>query len=238
MFGLYNGKIQIENGPGLYKVTEDPLWLLSVLPLNKSSYLEVGCATGIMSLILRLKNDKAVIKAIDIQYDMIELAKHYAKENNIEDINFTQQDLFKLDDNEQFDCVFSNPPYKDLCKCCHLNDCVKDKAHVQEDIAAFISKMVSHVKSNGVLCFIGHVSTKEEIRKSLVGKYNLKEIAIISSPKKSAKRYIYILDKSKSEDFEQLTLNAFDDEIRKQILFFNNSVEPKILEKRNFKLSK
>ena len=229
MFDFYKGKIKLENGPGCYKVTEDPLWLLSVLPLDKSSYLEVGCASGVMSLILRLKNPTAKITAVDIQNEMVEQAVKHAKINNIDGIDFKQQDLYDISDDEKYDCVFSNPPFLDCCKCQSLKDGVRDKAYVQQNMAKFINKLIALVKDDGLVCFMGHISTRDDILLSLDGNVDVKEISIVSSVKKGAKRFIYIVKKSNKASLEQYKIESFDETIRQQILFLYNSLHEKSL---------
>ncbi|HAG52328.1 MAG TPA: hypothetical protein DCL21_00905 [Alphaproteobacteria bacterium] len=230
-FDFYKGKIRLKNGPGCYKITEDPLWLLSVLPLNKSSYLEVGCATGVLSLILRLKNSTAKIKAIDIQKEMIQQAKQHAKENNIEDIDFQLQDLYTLKEGEKYDCVFSNPPFFDNAKCDFIKDNIKNLAYLQTDISSYIKKLLQLVKNGGHVCFVGHCSIRSDILYELKNKVNLKEIKLISSESKPAKRFIYIVEKNNRTDFESYVLDSFDKEIRKDILFLYNSISNSYLKK-------
>lgn len=223
-FDFYQGKITLQNGPGCYKITEDPLWLLSVLPLDKKSYLEVGCATGVLSLILKLKNKDAKIKAIDIQECMINQALEHAKENNIEGIEFTKQNLFSLPNNEQYDCVFSNPPFFNDCCCDSIKDEIKGIAYLQTDIISFISKQLELVKAGGVLCFMGHISTRDDILRCFKNKVALTEIALVSCEERPAKRFIYIIEKTDSKHFKHHDINSYDEKLRKDILFLYQSL--------------
>lgn len=223
-FDFYKGKIKLQNGPGCYKITEDPLWLLGVLPLDKSSYLEVGCATGVLSLILRLKNETASIKAIDIQEEMIAQARQHAELNNIGNIDFELVNLYDLDESEQYDCVFSNPPFLDNNKCDFIKDNVKSLAYLQCDITAYIKKLLALVKNGGYLCFVGHSSVRDDILQELKYKVSLTEIKLVSSDVKPPKRFIYIINKNGEKQFKSYTLNSFNDNIRKDILFLHNSI--------------
>lgn len=232
-FNFYQGRIHLQNGPGCYKVTEDPLWLLSVLPLNKQSYLEVGCATGVLSLILKLKAPQAQITAIDIQSCMIEQAKKHALDNNINNIDFKQENLFLLNDDKQYDCVFSNPPFFDDCCCDEIIDKIKGIAHLQANMSAFIDKQLSLVRPGGSLYFMGHLSTRDEILEKFKNNINLTEIALLSSEIKPAKRFIYIIKKDSDKTFEQYSLNSFKDDLRQEILFLYHSLTEKYLIKLN-----
>lgn len=232
-FEFYQGKIHLSNGPGCYKITEDPLWLLSVLPLDQKSYLEVGCATGVLSLILKLKNPNANITAIDIQECMINQAKQHAENNKINGISFIQEDLFNLSTDKKYDCVFSNPPFfNDYC-CDIINDKVKGIAHLQTDIISFINKQLEHVNSNGILCFMGHISIRKDLILELKNKVHLTEISLISKQKKEAKRFIYIINKNKIPAFNKFKLNSFDNNIRNDILFLYQKLNQNLLTKIN-----
>lgn len=226
-FSFYKGQIELQNGPGCYKITEDPLWLLSVLPLNKSSYLEVGCATGIVSLILKLKKPEAKIKAIDIQSCMIKQAEKHAEINNIKDIKFVEDNLFSLDSSFKYDCVFSNPPFFDDSCCQTIKDEVKGIAYMQKDINSFILKQLDLVADNGVLCFMGHISTRDDILMALKGRYCIREIALVSALNKPAKRFIYTIEKGKPIKFKKIEINSFDKELRNDILFLFQSLTEK-----------
>jgi len=230
-FDFYKGKIRLKNGPGCYKITEDPLWLLGVLPLDKSSYLEVGCATGVLSLILRLKNSTAKIKAIDIQKEMIKQAREHAVENEILDIDFQLQDLYSLPEDEKFDCVFSNPPFFDNEKCELIQDNIKNLAYLQDDISSYVKKLLKLVKAEGSVCFVGHCSIRDTILYELKNKVCLKEIKLISSINKPAKRFIYIVENNEEKTFESFSLESFNQEVRNDILFLYNSISNNYLKK-------
>jgi tRNA1(Val) A37 N6-methylase TrmN6 len=225
-FDFYNGIIKLQNGPGCYKITEDPLWLLSIIPSNCKSYLDVGCGTGVLSLILRLKNPDSIIKAVDVQTCMIKQAKDHAQANNIENIDFVVEDLYDIPSTEKYSCVFSNPPFFTDCSCYKISDKVRSIAYVQKDIKSFILKQLDLVEDSGCLCFIGHISNRSCILDILENKYNLTEIALVSSQNKVAKRFIYIVKKVDAIQFSAISLNSFDCKIRKDIL--NNYKQLKI----------
>jgi tRNA1(Val) A37 N6-methylase TrmN6 len=222
-FDFFNSQVKLTNGPGCYKITEDSLWLLSALPLDQKTYLEVGCATGVISLLLRLKNKQARVTAIDIQKDMIAQALEHLNINDIEDIDFSVQDLYSLE-GSKYDCVFSNPPFLKMCACCDIIDDVKKRAHLQENIVNFLTKMLEFVKDDGFLCFIGHCTTRQDILDVFKDKHTVYEYALISKEGKEAKRYVYVVKKDGKNDFSCNKIDAYHEKIRKNVLQYGNSL--------------
>lgn len=85
--------------------------------LQHISVLDIGTGSGIIAIALaKLIPDIKVI-AIDIEEEILELAKENAKLNNVEEkIKFTTCDIFsqsadKLFAQNKFDLIISNPPY-------------------------------------------------------------------------------------------------------------------------------
>lgn len=219
-FKLFKNKLTLVNGPDGYKITEDAIWLSSVLPLDKKTYLEIGCASGVISFILSIKNPNSKIKAIDVQPNLIIRAEELKKLNNINNVTFENKDLFDIDQNlELFDCVFSNPPFFDENKTQKTLKTTRAKAHFQPGMSDFISKMLSLTKEDGILCFIAHKSTRQEVLDLIKDKYNIVEIGLKSSPYKDPKRFIYILNKGKDVKYQYKVLNSFDEKIRNNVLF-------------------
>lgn len=194
IFNYYDNKLKLSHGPGNYNITEDSLWVAKYIPLDKKSYLDVGCASGVISFILALNNTNANITGIDIELELIDKANYLKKLNNLNDIEFKHENLFEQA--AKYDCVFSNPPFYCKDKSDSIKDNIRSKAYIQDDISAFINKMIDITKDNGTICFMGHISTRDEILRLLDNNYNYKEIALKSSKLKNPKRYIYIINKN------------------------------------------
>jgi len=84
---------------------------------NESTVMDLGTGTGIISILLAGKNDSIdKIYGIDIQEDMIEMAKRSVKMNNLDDkIEMINADICGISSNvfkKKFDIVVTNPPYK------------------------------------------------------------------------------------------------------------------------------
>jgi len=219
-FDFYKEQLRLSNGPGEYKITEDSLWLASIIPLDKKSYLEVGCATGVVSLILSRQNPSIKIKAIDVQEELVKKAKKHADINKIDNVDFVHLDLFKVDENKEvFDCVFSNPPFFDTKKTQKSKNDIRYIAYSQTDLGLFVKKMLSLTKPGGVLCFIAHESTRDSVLKVLKGFWNTTEVGLKSSKNRECKRFLFIVKKEKSSFYQYSVLDCFDEEIRKKFLF-------------------
>lgn len=106
-------KFSIQQSKEVFRVGTDGV-LLGVFAnvSNKSEILEIGCGTGIISLMLAQRNPKAEIFAIDIDENAVELAKinfenaPFSKRLNVEKADFTE---FKSEN--LFDLIICNPPY-------------------------------------------------------------------------------------------------------------------------------
>ena len=113
------GKLKLLQPLGGVRVNLDTVLLASWVKIRRagSRILEAGCASGAVSLLLALKFNQAKITGIDIQSDLIELAKLNSQNNNLsENVNFITGDL--RDKNllplEYFDVLVINPPYSSM----------------------------------------------------------------------------------------------------------------------------
>ena len=75
--------------------------------INEKVVFDLGCGTGIFAIGANLTGAKKVI-GFDIDKNIIDKAKKYAKENNLS-IEFLEKDI--LDINERCDTVLMNPPF-------------------------------------------------------------------------------------------------------------------------------
>jgi release factor glutamine methyltransferase len=86
--------------------------LFTCKELETPSIVEIGCGSGIISIMLALLLPKAKIKAVDISLSALEVALINAKKFGLEDrIEFIQSDLLENIEEKSFDILVSNPPY-------------------------------------------------------------------------------------------------------------------------------
>lgn len=95
---------------------ETEILIDKVVDVSKSfenpQIVEVGCGSGIISIMLALLLPQAKITAVDISYKALEVAKINAKKHGVEKrIEFMQSDLLQKIDNKKIDILVSNPPY-------------------------------------------------------------------------------------------------------------------------------
>ena len=109
--------LQPRNGP---RVNLDTILLSSWVKVRSghSRFLEAGCASGAISLLLALRFPRNFhITGLEIQSELIELANENAKINSLtERVNFLAGDLRDKNilPHEYFDGLVINPPYEAL----------------------------------------------------------------------------------------------------------------------------
>ena len=109
--------IQPAIGP---RVNMDTILLASWVKKTRGNakFLEAGCAAGAVSLLLASKFTKNfAITGLDIQSELVEIAKINAKNNNLNEyVNFVAGDLRdkNIFPRENFDGLVINPPYSSM----------------------------------------------------------------------------------------------------------------------------
>ncbi len=79
--------------------------------IKNPKLLEIGCGSGVISIILSKYIKDIEITATDISSSAIEVSKINAKKHNIKNISFVQSDLLSDIKRKDFDIIVSNPPY-------------------------------------------------------------------------------------------------------------------------------
>ena len=118
--------------------------------------LEAGCASGAISLMLAMKNEKVHVTGIEIQSDVAELAVINAGNNGLSDrVKFITGDLRdkNLLPREYFDVLVINPPYESINASRQSPDPSKSSARIEisctpDDVAELAFRVL---KSNGRL---------------------------------------------------------------------------------------
>ena len=83
---------------------------------NNSIVLDLGTGTGILSILLTAKTNLKKIYGIDIQEDVIEMAKRSVVLNRLEDkiemLHNNVKELETVFEKNSIDSIVTNPPYK------------------------------------------------------------------------------------------------------------------------------
>lgn len=94
--------------PHLTSSTKILLDFINPLDLKEKRFLELGCGSGIISLVAAKKEAKVI--ATDINETALEYLKLNALKNNLE-VDIVKSNLFEKLEHHTFDCIIINPPY-------------------------------------------------------------------------------------------------------------------------------
>lgn len=116
---LVYGELKLIQRKDGYRYSVDALLLSHfVLLISKGRVIDLGCGTGVISLILAKRSDAREIIGVEIQGALAGRAKRNVRLNNLEHrIKIIHKDLRKIRSNfkpESFDLVLSNPPFVPL----------------------------------------------------------------------------------------------------------------------------
>lgn len=131
---------------------------------GKSKGLDVGTGTGVLSLMVAQKNSEIHIQAIDIQQGAIEDARfNFQNSPFASRLKEVQGNFLNFEPNQQFDLVFSNPPFYSDAKL-GVSDKLNQAKHVNSMTpAALFEKVISLLSNSGNFWIIWPFQTSEEL---------------------------------------------------------------------------
>ena len=114
---LQVGGLKIIQDKTKYCFTSDSAILANFVSAKRTDKVcEIGTGTGVISILLTIKQNPEKIYAFEVQKETAELAQRNVELNllneKIEIINAPIQDFEKFVKRESFDVVVSNPPYR------------------------------------------------------------------------------------------------------------------------------
>ncbi len=168
MIGMnfYHDGLTLEVPGSVYCPREDSLLLAKVLEkeeLKGKHALEVGCGSGLLSIIMSKSNAK--VTAVDVSRDAVATARENAERNGVALACF-ESDLFSSV-TSSFDLIVFNPPYLPEGDDKYLE---KEKRHLiggrtgREVISKFIVQAKAHLNNNGkILLLISSLTGEKDV---------------------------------------------------------------------------
>ena len=164
------GKIKLKQGD--YRATSDAVLLAAAVPAKANeSVLDVGCGTGAVALCIKARVPQANITGLDIQPEMLELAKQNACLNKMafEVVHGDVTNPPKEWKERQFHHVITNPPY--FTETMLRDNDVTAKAHAEQvPLKTWLDFCIKKVRAKGTLTIIHRTQAVPEILSVLNGR--------------------------------------------------------------------
>lgn len=114
---LFDGRIRCTQRIGGYRFSLDAVLLGNFIKISQGDkILDLGCGSGIISLILAYRWHDCFLTGLEFQQTLIDLAEKNVADNNLQErIEIVLGDLRHIDKllpAGRFDWVISNPPYR------------------------------------------------------------------------------------------------------------------------------
>ncbi|PLX98690.1 MAG: SAM-dependent methyltransferase [Desulfuromonas sp.] len=118
---IFSGQLKVKKSAEGYRHAIDPFLLCSFAQIKQDeSAVDLGCAAGIIPLILATTTDVNQVCGVEIQPDLSDQARENIALNGLQEkINIMNVDLRDIKQEElisdqSFDVVVSNPPYRKI----------------------------------------------------------------------------------------------------------------------------
>lgn len=153
---LIPDKLKIIQNNKYFKFGTDSVLLANYVKVkNKDKVIDLGSGSGVIPLLLAYKNNPEIVYGIELQKPLAEMSKRSVKLNNLEDkIKIIEGDINQVmnhfEDN-QFDTVVTNPPYRptNTGKITQNKFKAIARHEIEIDIKAIIKKAARLLKAGG-----------------------------------------------------------------------------------------
>jgi tRNA1(Val) A37 N6-methylase TrmN6 len=169
---LLDGRVRFRQPSAGYRVAIDPVLLAAAIPaVAGDRALDLGSGTGAATLCLHHRVGDCAIVGLEIDPDMLTLARQNARSNDVGDrVTFVHGDAAKLPTliaGQVFDYVFSNPPYLEPARADgrgHGN-ALRDAAHLEQStsLPVWVEAMAAALKPKGRLTLIHRADRLDEL---------------------------------------------------------------------------
>lgn len=167
---------------------------------NFKNILEIGCGTGIVSLMLAQRNKNAKIHAIDINEDATKLSRlNFKNSPFFERLSTENIDFNNYTSDNNFDLIICNPPYFDVTPQTNKDEVARQKIHL--NFKQLISKTTHHLEKTGVFSAIIPAESEAEFLEIALGNslYLFKKIIIFGRKNLKPKRVVLEFKKEQSQ---------------------------------------
>lgn len=178
--------------------------------------LDLGTGTGIISILLCAKTNLKKVIGVEIQKDVYDMAVRSSKLNNLENkfkvINENILNLKNIFDNNSFDVIVTNPPYK-KANTGVINDTEKkliSRHEICANLDDFISVSSKLLKDKGEFYMIHRPERMVEIF-TIMKKYKIepKEVRMIFSNKKNAPKMFLVKGVRNGKEYLKFRENLY-----------------------------
>ena len=175
---------------------------------NNSKVLDLGTGTGIIATLLCAKTNLSKIYGIDIQKDVCDMASRSIKLNNLENkfeiINTNIKNLKNIFEENSFDAIVSNPPYKKDNSGLQNEDETKliSRHEITASLEDFINISSKLLKGNGNIYMVHRPERLSDLL-YLLKKYNLepKKLRLVQSYIDSKPKLILVKGTKNAKSF-------------------------------------
>jgi release factor glutamine methyltransferase len=179
--------------PGFFFSTQLLLQYISKLPLKDKHFLELGCGSGLISMVAAKQG--AVVTASEINRVAIGYLMTNSKLNNVK-LEIIESDLFKNVPKKQFDIIAINPPYykkdpvtpQDYAWFCGENG---------EYFSTLFDTLDDHIHSNTEILMVLFDGCDMDMISDFAAKNNFKLSCMYSKQNMLEKNSIYKIEKIK-----------------------------------------
>lgn len=178
------GRLQILQARNGLRAGVDAVFLAAAVPLSDDAaeILDVGTGCGVVGLCALHRGSCARLTALDINPDLIALARRNAERNKLgERSTFHTADVRRIADTmdacalqpNSFDHVFANPPFFESGTVQHAPDATKDRANVMAagDLDLWVRFMTHTAKAGASFTMVHKTSALPDLLRALEGRF-------------------------------------------------------------------